>query len=240
MLSAGKHRQTELLALSLAIGLHTAACLYLHPVSDGPAQAAPPLLLHVSLQADMLPSSPALTPHNNHTVRKQPSMYKPAAQPERSYTPPTPPLLQTGPAKSVLPALPANNSNSSRINPVSSNAQDNHATSGASNPQPVATAGINGPLHLAGELSVVCSERPQPVYPAISRRLGEEGQVLLRVELDEQGRIGRVSVQNSSGYPALDRAAESAVHNWHCSAPIRNGQVTPAIAMQPFHFSLRD
>ena len=46
-----------------------------------------------------------------------------------------------------------------------------------------------------------------PVYPSFSRRLGESGQVMLRVLIDEQGRPLRVDVETSSGFPRLDDSA---------------------------------
>lgn len=61
---------------------------------------------------------------------------------------------------------------------------------------------------------------PAPVYPALSRRLGEEGRVLLRVWVGPQGRTERVEVKESSGYQRLDQAAVEAAHQWrHRTGP---------------------
>jgi hypothetical protein len=51
-----------------------------------------------------------------------------------------------------------------------------------------------GPVTLGTELSVACPERRPPAYPPLSRRLGEEGKVVLRVELDEQGAVSSARV----------------------------------------------
>ena len=48
---------------------------------------------------------------------------------------------------------------------------------------------------------------PAPAYPSLSRRLGEEGRVLLRVLVDPDGRAREVHVQGASGHTRLDRAA---------------------------------
>lgn len=52
---------------------------------------------------------------------------------------------------------------------------------------------------------------PDPAYPMLSRRLGEQGKVMVRVLVDEKGHALDVSVQQSSGKPRLDEAAKKAV-----------------------------
>lgn len=95
-----------------------------------------------------------------------------------------------------------------------------------------------GPVTLPSELSLACPDRKPPSYPAISRRLGEEGKVVLRVELDEEGRISTARVASSSGYGRLDETALAAIRSWRCQPAQRNGQPVRAVAMQPFNFVL--
>jgi len=52
---------------------------------------------------------------------------------------------------------------------------------------------------------------PNAIYPTRSRRAGEQGRVLLRVLVDVGGRPAQVAVARSSGHPALDESALSAV-----------------------------
>lgn len=96
-----------------------------------------------------------------------------------------------------------------------------------------------GPIMLGGELSVACPERTPPRYPPHSRRMGEEGAVMLRVELDEQGNVGAVRVSTSSGFVRLDEAALAAVRTWRCHPAHRDGQPVRAVALQPFKFVLQ-
>ncbi len=96
-----------------------------------------------------------------------------------------------------------------------------------------------GPVTLSTELSVSCPKLTPPAYPAISRRMGEEGKLVLRVELDERGRIDDAKVINSSGYERLDAAALTAVKGWQCNPSLRNGQPVRAVALQPFNFVLQ-
>jgi protein TonB len=97
----------------------------------------------------------------------------------------------------------------------------------------------NSPVTLEAELSVACPNREPPVYPAQSRRRGEGGQVVLKVVLDEQGRVDEARIHNSSGVPRLDEAALVAVRNWHCTPATRAGRAVRAVALQPFNFVIQ-
>lgn len=55
--------------------------------------------------------------------------------------------------------------------------------------------------------------RPQPPYPTLSTRLGEEGVVTLKVMVSKDGRPLNVQVVRSSGYLRLDDVAEQTVKN---------------------------
>jgi len=95
-----------------------------------------------------------------------------------------------------------------------------------------------GPVTLAAELAVRCPERKPPVYPPMSRRLGETGKVVLRVELDETGHVSTAQVASSSGSARLDAAALAAVKSWRCTPAQRDGQAVRSVATQPFNFTL--
>lgn len=56
--------------------------------------------------------------------------------------------------------------------------------------------------------------RVPPLYPLASRRKGEAGTVLLLVRIDAGGKVLEVSVRSTSGHPALDRSAVTAVSRW--------------------------
>ena len=57
-------------------------------------------------------------------------------------------------------------------------------------------------------------QNPTPPYPRKARRLGYEGIVMLKVLIDENGRVDELTVLESSGHTVLDRAASSAVRKW--------------------------
>ncbi|MDT8364792.1 MAG: energy transducer TonB [Nitrosomonas sp.] len=93
-----------------------------------------------------------------------------------------------------------------------------------------------GPVTLSTELSVSCPEMARPSYPALSRRLGEEGKLTLQVELDVSGKITQTKIVKSSGYSRLDNAALATVKTWRCRPATRDGQPVRTVALQPFNF----
>ena len=52
---------------------------------------------------------------------------------------------------------------------------------------------------------------PDRTYPMMSRRQGEQGKVMIRALVDEQGHVVNATIQQSSGKPRLDEAAKKAV-----------------------------
>jgi protein TonB len=107
-------------------------------------------------------------------------------------------------------------------------------------PEPVVEAPPSPPqpVVLSDELSVSCPERSPPEYPSLSMRANEQGKVVLRVELGEDGRVASAAVKTSSGHRRLDEAALNAVRTWRCNLPVRNGVAVRAVALQPFNFIL--
>jgi len=137
--------------------------------------------------------------------------------------------------KSTVPAKQVYREPSKPDEPVVEEAQESSPVTNTALPAQMPA----GPVTLSSELSVSCPKLNAPAYPAISRRMGEEGKLVLRVELDENGHIDNAKVINSSGYERLDSAALTAVRSWQCNPSIRNGQPVRAVALQPFNFVLQ-
>lgn len=76
---------------------------------------------------------------------------------------------------------------------------------------------VTAPRHDAAYLN-----NPEPAYPSLSRRLGEQGRVWLRVFVNSDGSAREVHVRTSSGYVRLDRAAMEAAERWKF-VPARHG-----------------
>lgn len=79
---------------------------------------------------------------------------------------------------------------------------------------------------------------PQPAYPPASRRLGEQGTVLLRVHVGADGRAGHVEIRHGSGYARLDRAALDAVALWRFVPARRGSEPIAAWVQVPVTFEL--
>ncbi|MBI5271836.1 MAG: energy transducer TonB, partial [Burkholderiales bacterium] len=83
-------------------------------------------------------------------------------------------------------------------------------------------------------------EPPQPVYPRASRRLREQGEVLLRVEVGADGRASQVRVHRSSGSPRLDEAALVAVRAARFRPYAENGVPLAVWTTVPIAFELEN
>jgi periplasmic protein TonB len=81
---------------------------------------------------------------------------------------------------------------------------------------------------------------PGPAYPAISRRLGEEGRVMLRVRVLASGDAGEVQLQKSSGFDRLDAAAVAAAKKFKFNpARTRSGRSVDSWAAVPIQYTLK-
>jgi protein TonB len=168
---------------------------------------------------------------------------KEEAKPETPPPPPKPkpkPVKKPQPQQLVAKAPPLHESEPVAPPPPEPEPQ----TEPEAEPEPVVEAAPApqmpaGPVSLSSELSVACPHLNAPTYPALSKRLGEEGKLVLRVELDEKGYVNVAHVVNSSGFKRLDEAAMTAVKTWRCTPTVRNGQPVRAVALQPFNFVLQ-
>lgn len=79
---------------------------------------------------------------------------------------------------------------------------------------------------------------PAPEYPALARRKGEQGRVLLKVLVSETGMAEKVQVDTSSGFAKLDQAAVEAVKKWSFIPARRSNQAVSAYVLVPIKFSL--
>lgn len=83
-------------------------------------------------------------------------------------------------------------------------------------------------------------DNPKPAYPSLSRRLGEEGRVVMRVRVSAAGLPLEVALHAGSGSARLDQAAMDTVRRWKF-VPARLGNETvAATVLVPIVFSLKD
>ena len=101
-------------------------------------------------------------------------------------------------------------------------------------PAPPVPPSITQPRFDADYLST-----PAPTYPPLSRRMGEEGKVVLRVHVEPNGRPAQIEIKTSSGSPRLDNAAQDAVWRWKFVPARRGDEAISAWVLVPITFNLK-
>ncbi|MES2931883.1 MAG: TonB family protein [Pseudomonadota bacterium] len=81
-------------------------------------------------------------------------------------------------------------------------------------------------------------QQPQPEFPAMSKRMREEGKVILRVLINDKGRAERVEIHKSSGSARLDEAGRQAVLRSVFKPYLENGKAIAAFTLLPINFQL--
>jgi len=191
-------------------------------VTPAPEVVPPPARAPVPPVASRLPSPPRAEPVST------PSPLTPVNRPS------TPPLPSPTP-ESVLPSSASTASVLSSATGTSSavTAETSAGSAGARAPHTAPSPALLMPSSQAAYLN-----NPPPAYPAISRRLGEQGRVLVRVLIGVDGVPQKSEVQSSSGYDRLDRVALQTVMGWRF-VPGRRGDVPEAMWVNvPIQFQL--
>ena len=193
--------------------LHAALAAAILHVQVGPPEVFEPIRVAVRMVELAAPEPPAAAPEPvTEPPRPLPQVVKP---PE----PVKPPVIT---AREVAPELPV---------------------VAAPPPPPVAEVRSEAPSAAAPAVTAVRFDadylnNPAPAYPPMSRRRGEQGKVLLLVQVDAQGAAGRVEIQESSGHTRLDNAALEAVRRWRFVPARRGDQAVAASVVVPILFRL--
>lgn len=159
--------------------------------------------------------SPAPTPHAS--VQKA----VPAATPQKAISKPTTLAPDAGAAssdKASTPPVPNNSSSSAQVNPSISAPPDLDET----------------------QMVIIYKPDPEAFYPSFSKRIGEEGNVELRMQVDEMGIVQSVQVALSSGSPRLDKAATELGQRIRFKPHFLNGVAIKVNAKIGIKFHLRN
>ena len=81
---------------------------------------------------------------------------------------------------------------------------------------------------------------PRPQYPRQARRRALEGQVVLKIEVQANGKPGNITVVASSGHGVLDKAAVQGIQRWRFQPARRGNQTITASLQVPVTFRLQD
>lgn len=182
------------------------------PEPPAPAPAAPPTpQLPKPQQPKPQPPKPAPKP-----VQKAPPLPKAIADPTPAPDAPTGTLeSESAPVADTAPPAPA----------APAQAAPAAAPSGA-------------PEVVLPSSNAAYLNNPRPSYPSISRRMGEQGKVMLRVLVSTDGRPEQIELKESSGFDRLDKAAMAAVKNWRFVPGKRNGVPEAMWNIVPINFVL--
>lgn len=212
--------------IAAAVALHAiviALLLQLEPVRSAITAAMP---ITVSL---ISPPKPVVEP------KPLPPKPKPKPRVQRLKRVPKPPVITAAPevsAEWLAPSPPRPEA----LPPIEMPAP----VAVAPAPAPVAAPPAPPPPPLTPpSFNAAYLNNPAPSYPALSRRIGEEGRVLLRVHVSEQGLATQVQLRTSSKHPRLDEAALEAVRRWRFVPARRGDQPVAAWVLVPISFSLR-
>jgi protein TonB len=177
-----------------------------------------------------LPIAPAARPKPERAPRPK-TMQPPKPVRERAPQPSTPtaperePLLTHGEPEKAVTSVPA-------LAPSAEGKLEKDAAA-ETKAQSVDTGPVVPPSLQAGYL-----RNPEPPYPTVSRRLGEEGTVQLRVQVSAEGHAVRVDIHRSSGFPRLDETAAAAVREWRFVPAKRGTTPVAATVIVPIVFRL--
>ncbi len=206
------------------------------------------VLLHVALLYVLSNSS------SHHTVQaaSQPrEVFATFIQPEPAPTPvqeipkPVPPKPKTVPVvKKAVKPLPK------RTEPAPTPVQQEQTvetpepTPAAPSAPPAAAApsaapAVSTPAPPKTISGVEYIQRPEPQYPPMSKRMREEGKVMLRILVNEKGRPEKVEIQKSSGFSRLDDAARQAAMGAVFKPYMEDGRPVPVFAIVPINFSIQ-
>ncbi len=81
-------------------------------------------------------------------------------------------------------------------------------------------------------------QNPKPSYPSLSKRLGEQGKVIIRVLIGVDGLAQKTEIRQSSGFDRLDQAALTTVQRWRYVPGKRNGVAEAMWFNVPVNFVL--
>ncbi len=209
------HRLESWGPLALVLLLHAAVLAWLYQVTI--QRAVVPELSRMDVRT--LHEPPPLPPEKPKTMPARP---EPA--PQRQLVAPPPPVLTAAPASTPGPEFTA---------PPQLPAPPR---------EPPATAVIAAPAPLpvtAPRFNAEYLNNPPPAYPGTSRRLREEGRVLLQVRVTAQGLPDSVEIRQSSGFARLDEAALAAVAQWRFVPARRGDEPISASVLVPVDFRLQ-
>ena len=221
--TAGLHRHT-VIALAV-VGLHVGG---LYALQSGLLRRAVEVVIPAEVLAQVIePAQPKVEPPPPPPQpKKQPKPQQVVQKPQPQPLPPPPMPLAVAAAEPSPHAVTGATTPQPPAPPVA-------APVSAEPPAPPAPPRIQLPDSNADYLN----NKP-PAYPPLSKRLGEQGKVMVRVFIDTEGNATQAEVRTSSGYDRLDQTALKTVLAWQYVPGKVNGEPKAMWFNVPINFVL--
>lgn len=116
---------------------------------------------------------------------------------------------------------------------ASSNTASTSSIIVAENVSSVITSQEQAPIFDAAYLN-----NPPPSYPVFAKKRQQQGIVMLKVKVSTEGKPELVELEQSSGFPLLDMAAQQTVEKWHFVPARRDDVVISTWVQVPVQFKL--
>lgn len=225
------HRMDRRLLIVIAVaGLHV---LGLWALQAGLLRRAVELVVPVSVLSEFIePPQPQIAPPSPAP--------KPAPTPKAASRPQ--PVVQPAPVPAAVPEPVVEPSPVAPVGVIDPGPVAASAVSAEAAPEPAAPPAPPSPP-AASRIELPSSSadylnNPPPPYPALSKRLGEQGKVVIRAFIDANGVATQATVRTSSGYERLDQAALQTVLKWRYVPGKRAGVVEGMWFNVPINFVL--
>lgn len=105
--------------------------------------------------------------------------------------------------------------------------------------QPTREASAQTQPYTEAHLDATYDHILKPDYPSIARSRGWHGQVLLRVQVNEEGKVESIDIEKSSSYELLDESAVEAVKRWVFVPAMRGNTAVATSVLVPIIFALQ-
>lgn len=155
--------------------------------------------------------------------------------PPKTAPPPSPHVAAIALPTAVIPPLQIQISNTEPVITTAPPAPQEKSPAPAV-AAPVAPVPAAGPKTITSGVEYI--QAPQPVYPTLSKRMGEQGKVVLRILVNEKGLPDQVVVQTSSGSARLDEAGRQAAQRALFKPHIEDGRAVSVFVIVPLNFQL--
>jgi protein TonB len=208
-------KHSPLISLLFVTGIHVAV---LAAVVMSKPETAPVEIVQPTIQGVIVMAEPKAVPPPPEPLPPPPPEKKPlpTPKPKPKPLPKAPPSERAVKAPEPEPTPPP---------PVE--------TPAVETPAPATTPTIVPPRAEAGQRA-----NPAPPYPTLSRRLREQGTVILDILIRADGKVGEIKLKTSSGFKRLDEAAITAVKRWRYDPATQGGKAIDYWYELPLEFNL--